>query len=60
MCLRCAYLQTYMAHCIHSADEELDLMLERNTGVCHCPTSNIGSVAILIMMSGMIIVIKLE
>jgi len=32
--------KTYMAHCCHSSDEELSLMLERSSAVSHCPTSN--------------------
>ncbi|XP_066021752.1 guanine deaminase-like isoform X2 [Pocillopora verrucosa] len=32
--------KTYMAHCCHSTEEEINLMLERNSAVAHCPTSN--------------------
>ncbi|XP_020625413.1 guanine deaminase-like [Orbicella faveolata] len=32
--------KTYMAHCCHSTEDELSLMLERSTAVSHCPTSN--------------------
>lgn len=32
--------KTYMAHCCHSSEEELHLMLERSSAVAHCPTSN--------------------
>ncbi|KAJ7393716.1 hypothetical protein OS493_003375 [Desmophyllum pertusum] len=32
--------KTYMAHCCHSTEEELDLMLERSAAVAHCPSSN--------------------
>ncbi|XP_022796869.1 guanine deaminase-like isoform X1 [Stylophora pistillata] len=32
--------KTYMAHCCYSTEEELNLMLERNSAIAHCPTSN--------------------
>jgi len=30
----------WFAHCVHLDDEELDLLAETETAVCHCPTSN--------------------
>ncbi len=33
---------TIMAHCVYSADEELDLMERRDIMVAHCPTSNLN------------------
>lgn len=30
----------YYAHCVHLNDEEIKLMAETNTGVAHCPISN--------------------
>ncbi|KAK2565376.1 Guanine deaminase [Acropora cervicornis] len=32
--------KTYMAHCCHSSEEELCLMVKKSSGVAHCPTSN--------------------
>ncbi|KAM7443443.1 hypothetical protein ABFA07_007763 [Porites harrisoni] len=32
--------KTYMAHCCHGSDEELNLLSERCSAVAHCPTSN--------------------
>jgi guanine deaminase len=31
---------TYMAHCVHLTDEEVELMAARKAGVAHCPNSN--------------------
>ncbi len=31
---------TVMAHCVHSTDEEIDLLKERGVYVAHCPQSN--------------------
>lgn len=33
---------TIMAHCVHTPDDELDLMTRRNVMVAHCPTSNLN------------------
>lgn len=33
---------TIMAHCVYSAEEELDLMARRGIMVAHCPTSNLN------------------
>ena len=32
--------QTIMAHCVHSSEEEIALMKEKNVFVAHCPQSN--------------------
>ena len=34
------FVKTYMAHCCHGSDEELNLLSERCSAVAHCPTSN--------------------
>ncbi|KAI8333413.1 guanine deaminase [Chlamydoabsidia padenii] len=31
---------SYMAHCVHMTDDEIDLLAERQTGVAHCANSN--------------------
>ncbi|WP_324760224.1 amidohydrolase [Haloarcula montana] len=31
---------TFLAHCVHVDDTEIDLLAERDTGVVHCPASN--------------------
>ena len=31
---------TVMAHCVHTEEEELDLLIERGCFICHCPQSN--------------------
>jgi len=33
--------QSIMAHCVHLTDEELETLVKDDTGVAHCPTSNI-------------------
>ena len=33
---------TIMAHCVHTAGDELELMTRRNVMVAHCPTSNLN------------------
>lgn len=33
---------TIMAHCVHSTEDEIDLMQERGVYVAHCPQSNIN------------------
>lgn len=30
-----------MAHCVHLNDDEIELLKNNNTGVSHCPTSNV-------------------
>jgi len=30
----------YLAHCVHLNDEEIELLVQTRTGVCHCPCSN--------------------
>ncbi|CEP14878.1 hypothetical protein [Parasitella parasitica] len=32
--------RSYMAHCVHMSDEEIDLLAQRKTGVAHCANSN--------------------
>ena len=34
--------KTIMAHCVYSADEEIDLMKKRGVFVAHCPASNMN------------------
>ena len=34
------FSKTYMAHCCHGSDDELNLLSERCSAVAHCPTSN--------------------
>ena len=29
-----------MAHCVHTEEEELELLMQRGTFICHCPQSN--------------------
>jgi guanine deaminase len=31
---------SYMAHCVHMTDSEIDLLAERQTGIAHCANSN--------------------
>ncbi|CAO3633096.1 unnamed protein product [Cunninghamella echinulata] len=31
---------SYMAHCVHMTDEEIDLLATRKTGIAHCANSN--------------------
>ena len=31
---------TVMAHCVHTEEEELELLMQRGTFICHCPQSN--------------------
>lgn len=33
-------VKTVMAHCVHSSDEEIDLMKRRGVYIAHCPASN--------------------
>lgn len=33
---------TIMAHCVHTAGDELELMVRRDVMVAHCPTSNLN------------------
>lgn len=30
-----------MAHCVHLTDDEIETLKKHNTGVSHCPTSNL-------------------
>lgn len=32
--------KTYMAHCVHMTDDEIDMLAERNVGISHCANSN--------------------
>ena len=32
--------QTIMAHCVHSTEEEIEMMKEQNVFIAHCPESN--------------------
>jgi 5-methylthioadenosine/S-adenosylhomocysteine deaminase len=32
--------EDFLAHCVHLADAEIDLLAQRGTGVVHCPASN--------------------
>jgi guanine deaminase len=32
--------RSYMAHCVHMTDDEIDLLAARKTGVAHCANSN--------------------
>jgi 5-methylthioadenosine/S-adenosylhomocysteine deaminase len=32
--------ETFLAHCVHVDDAEIDLLAETGTGVAHCPASN--------------------
>ncbi len=34
--------QTIMAHCVHSSEEEIELMRKQGVFVAHCPTSNMN------------------
>ncbi len=34
--------QTIMAHCVHSCEEEIELMKRQGVYVAHCPTSNVN------------------
>ncbi len=34
--------KTIMAHCVHSSDEELEMMKENGVFIAHCPESNIN------------------
>ncbi len=36
------YFRTVMAHCIHSCDDEINLMKENKVFMAHCPSSNIN------------------
>ena len=31
---------TVMAHCVHTGEEELELLIQRGCFICHCPQSN--------------------
>ncbi|CAO3594419.1 unnamed protein product [Absidia cylindrospora] len=31
---------SYMAHCVHMTDDEIDLLAKRETGIAHCANSN--------------------
>ncbi|KAG2202490.1 hypothetical protein INT47_013106 [Mucor saturninus] len=32
--------RSYMAHCVHMTDAEIDMLAERKTGIAHCANSN--------------------
>jgi guanine deaminase len=40
--------KTILAHCVHLASDEIELIRERNAGISHCPTSNMN------LMSGLL------